>query len=395
VADFRVRLGQLFVFGLFVGAACQAGAAPTKADDSAMEMAAKIRTELALPFRLPDEVHLDADLRAEAKSIASAHLARIQQLLPGWIEEERRVQRARDGKPSDGYVFFAVFARVLNELALWQLEPGDAAYEKATLDVLKATPAACQYSGDSRFNDFASRIMRIQAMPPGQRQAALAAERRLLEHWGKPRPALQLQPWPNPLPQDAAMAAVEKIQAGGERPPLALPPDLASELLGNGVKYKDLPGESRCELKRWWMLVSLAQGTSPEAALNAFRYATLIGAMDRYGRAFESEAEETSKEEAGSAPRYPRLAQRFDVSGTTTVSRRFDAAGKPVEVNVVERKITVPGIRGVRPVAFENTFDALSLHQGFQGGDAAKPGAPLPPVFQMVWTLDPPKGEKP
>jgi hypothetical protein len=61
----------------------------------------------------------------------------------------------------------------------------------------------------------------------------------------------------------------------------------------------------------------------------------------------------------------------------------------------VERKITVPGIRGVRPVAFENTFDALSLHHGWQGGEAAKPGAALSPVFQMVWTLDPPKGEKP
>jgi hypothetical protein len=394
VAEFRAGLGWLLVCGILIGSASSVVAAPSDADDEAAGMVRSLQTELARPFRLPRELHLDPDLRAEAESIASAHLVRLKQLLPVWIEEERRLQTVKGVKPKGSEVYFAVFSRALNELALWQLEQGDAAYEKATLDVLKTSPAACQFSGDSRFNDFASRIMRIQAMPSGQRQAALAAERGLLEHWGKPRAAPQ--EWPNPLPQDAAMDAVGKIRAGGERPPLALPPVLASELLSKGMSYADLPGESKCRLEQWWLRVSLAQGKNPEAALSDFRYGTLIGAIDRYGKAFEAEAEaeQASNAAPSSAMRYPRMAARFDVTGVTTVSRRYDAAGKPIEAHVVKRKVEVRGIRGMRPVAFENTFDALTVRYALQGV-AAKPGEPSSPLFQWVWSLEPSTGDKP
>lgn len=394
MAEFRAGLGWLCMFGILIGSASPLFAAPPEADEEAAGMVHSIQTELSRPFRLPGDLHLDPDLRAEAESIASAHLARLKQVLPVLVDEERRLQTVKGVKPKGGEVYYAVVARVLNELALWQLEPGDAAYEKATLDVLKTAPAACRFSGDPRFNDFASRITRIQAMPPGQRQAALAAERGLLEHWWKTRPALQ--EWPDPLPQDAAMAAIGKMRTGGERPPLALPPALASELLGNGTSYADLPGESKCRFAQWWLRVSLAQGKSPEAALSDFRYGTLIGAMDRYGKAFEgeAEAERTSKAAASSGMAYPRLAARFDVTGVTTVGRSFDAAGKPVEAHIVKRTVEVRGIRGVRPVAFENTFDALSIRHGLQGV-AAKPGEPPAPVFQWVWRLEPPTGDKP
>lgn len=392
MAEFRAGLGWLCVFGILIGSASPLLAAPSEADEEAAAMVRSVQADLARPFRLPADLSLDPDLRAEAESIASAHLARTRQLLPVWIGEERRLQTVNGVKPKGSEVYYAVFARVLNELALWQLEPGDAAYEKATLDVLKNSPAACRFSGDPRFNDFASRITRIQAMPPGQRQAALAAERGLLEHWGKPRPAPP--DWPNPLPQDAAMAAVAKIRAGGERPPLALPPALASELLGNGLGYADLPSESKCRFEQWWLRVSLAQGKNPAAALSDFRYGTLIGATDRYGKAFEAQAEQTSKKAAASGMSYPKLATRFDVTGVTTVGRSFDAAGKPIEAHIVTRKVAVRGIRGVRPVAFENTFDELSIRHGLQGAPA-KPGEPPDPALQLVWTLEPPTGDQP
>lgn len=391
MAKFRAGLGWLLVFGILIGPASPVVATPSEADDEAAGMLRSLQTELARPFRLPEDLPLEPGLRAEADNIASAHLARLKQLLPVWIEEERRLQTVKGVKPKGNEVYFAVFARALNELALWQIEPGDAAYEKATLEVLKTSPLACRVPVDPRRNDFPSRIMRVQAMPTGQRQAALAAERQLLERWGRPRSAPQA--WPDRLPQDAAMAAVEKILAGGERPPLALPPVLAAELLAKRTRYDNLPWETKCNVQRWWLRVSLAQGTSAEAALNAFRYGTMNGAMDRYGKAFEAEADETSKAAASSGPRYPRLATRFDVTGVTVVGRRFDASGKPIDPYVVERKIKVRGIRGVRPVAFENTFDELSLRHGLQG--VAKPGDPLPPVFQMVWSLEPQKGEQP
>ena len=320
-------------------------------------------------------------------------LGRIAQL-PAWTAEERRLQAGDGVRTTDNTVYTAVWARILNELALWQLEPGDAAYEKATLEVLKTSPLACEIKADPRVNDFAGRIMRIQAMPPAQRQAALANERRLLEHWAKPRPAIPA--WPDPLPQDAAMAAVEKIRDGGERPAPALSPALASELLGKRTAHADLAWQSQCELERWWLRVSLAQGASPETVLNAFRYATLMSAVERYRVDAGSEAGDGARDAANSTapPPYPALAKRFDVTGVTRVSRRFDAAGKPVAASVVERRIKVRGIRGMRPVAFETTFDALALHYALQGGDGGRPGAPLPPVFEMVWTLDAQKGNK-
>jgi hypothetical protein len=228
-------------------------------------------------------------------------------------------------------------------------------------------------------------MMRVQAMPPERRQAALATERELLEHWGKPRPVAQ--PWPNPLPQDAGMAAVARIRTGGQRPPLALTPHLASNLLAKREGYNDLPWETKCAFQQWWLRVSLAQGEAPAAALNAFRYGTLISATDRFGRVFESEDEQASKGESPARPTYPKMASRFNVTGVTKVSRWFDASGKPDHASVTDRKITVRGIRGTRPVAFENTFDALAVHHALKGGAAAKPGTAE--VFEMVWTLDP------
>lgn len=354
-------------------------------------MARQLDSYLVRSFTLPDEAKLDPALRAEADKIGAAHLERMRQLVPGWLQDERRLQTAAGAKPTSNEVFYAVWARLLNELALWQIEPGDAAHERATLDVLKTSPLVCQSGEDPLFGDFASRVNRLQAMPPAQRQAALATERELLDHWGKPRSAVP--PWPDPLAQDASMVAVAQIRAGGTRPPLALPPHLASSLLAEHKAYADLPWESKCAVQQWWLRVSLAQGATPAAALNAFRYGTLISATDRFGRMFESGKPPAAGAEAPARPSYPKLASRFDVTGITKISRQFDAAGQPVAASVIERRIDVRGIRGTRPVAFENTFDAIAVHFALRNstpaktGDAGKPASPK--VFDMVWKLDP------
>jgi hypothetical protein len=359
-------------------------AAPTEDADENAAMVGQLHLDLARSFHLPKDLKLDPALRAEAEKIAASHLERMKVLLPGWVEEEKALQ-AKTGKPTSNAVFIATWARVLNELALWQVEPGDSAYEQATLEAIKATPAVCDNPEDQRFQDFSSRMLRVQAMPPAQRQPALATERRLLEHWGKPRAAVP--PWPDPLAQDAAMAALAKVQAGGPPPPRALPPFLASYLLAERKSYDKLTWNSRCAVQQWWLRVSLAEGAAPAAALNAFRYGTLISATDRFGLQFETTAEDSAPASSSDKPPYPKLAARFDVTGSTVITRSFDAAGKPVRARVTGREIKVRGIRGTRPVAFENTFDALSVRHGMQG-NAAAPGASAPPVFKMVWSLD-------
>jgi hypothetical protein len=82
------------------------------------------------------------------------------------------------------------------------------------------------------------------------------------------------------------------------------------------------------------------------------------------------------------------LAARFDVTGVTRVSRWFDATGKPERASVTDRKITVRGIRGARPVAFENTFDAAAVAYALKGREPS--GAANPEVFELAWGLDAP-----
>ena len=388
------RITAAGLLAAYLASAAAISAEPAPAPPSQEELAAmakQIDTVLTRSFELPPALQLDPQLRMQAESLRDAHLERMRKLLPIWLHDE--LDRQTADKVRVRYsVFYAVWAQVLNELALWQVEPGDAAYEQATLAVLKTAPGACHPEGDTRYLDFASRVMRLQAMAPAQRQAALATERELLAHWGQPR--VGLPEWPDPLPQEAGMAQVVRMRAEGPTPQMALSPVLASDLLAKRNDYRDLPWETKCLFQQWWLRASLAQGTAPAAALNAFRYGTMISAMDRLGAGFEQERTEAAAKAAAEAaakgvPAYPRLASAFDVEGKTTVRRRLDAAGKPVQASVAKRDITVRGIRGVRPVAFESTFDALSMKYGLTAQVTAKPAADNTQLFQMVWMLDP------
>jgi hypothetical protein len=355
-------------------------AAPADGQDAAM--IAALEKELARPFLLPREMKLDPALRAEAEAIATAHMQRVAQLLPAWLAEEKRAQAPFD-ELGPGHLFSAVFARLLNEFALWHLDTGDADYEQATLDVLKESPQTCRIEGEARIYDYAFRIQRLQAMPAARHKAMLAAERELLARWGKPRAAPP--PWPHPLPQDAAVAALAGIRSGASRP-LPLIPMLASNLLAKEENYGTFAFDGRCALQQWWLRVSLTQGVAPAAALSAFRYGTLMTATARFDDMYEAATYNPPADGTNQPPPYPGLARRFEVEGSTTLVRKLDAAGKPVEASVVSRDLTVRGIRGVRPVAFEDAFDAVSVQYALRGGGAV-PGAPLPQRFAMQWSL--------
>lgn len=384
--NLTIRIARALAACALLGAVIPASAAPAAsvADDAAADAAVlrALRGYLARSFAIPKDLPIATELRSAADQIAVAHLARMKQVLPAWLKEERAAHAGANPQ-MDNDLLYPVWARMLNELALWYLEPGDAAYEQATLDAVRTSPMVCRTNGvDAHFLDYGARILRIQAMPPAQRPAMLEAERTLLARWGQPRPAPALRPYP--LPQDAAMAAIAQIRAGGERPQQALPPVLASVLLGDRNAYGEMGWDLRCGLQQWWLRVSLARGSTPAAALNGFRYGTLLTASYRFGNAFETDDPDGRPAVVASAtPAYPKMAQRFELTGSTVVTRTFDADGKPVQASVSARNITVPGIRGVRPVPFEDTFDALSIAYGLQSFNPGKP------VFSMVWTLQP------
>ncbi|WP_373989124.1 hypothetical protein [Duganella sp. BuS-21] len=358
---------------------CTTAVATAAPDQQEQDMLKSLRNNLARSFLLAPELPLDPALRSAADEIANAHLARIDALLPAWLEEERKLQSTGGKQAAIWYVYFAVWARVLNELALWQIEPGDAAYESATQAALKASPQVCDLHGDNRFSDYAARIARIQQVPVAQRAALLSTERELLSRWAKPRATAA--PWPDPLPQDAAVALLKAIPVQPAR--LALPPVLASQLLGGIKPYDAMAREEQCLLQQWWFKHSLQQGVAPATALNAFRYGTMISADVRLAGMFNPQ----QGQEKGKSP-YPAVATRFQAEGSTIGQIRLGAGGKPQQASVIARKIVVPGIREVRPLAFENLFDAATLKYGME----SKPAAGGPLKFQLVWTLD---GERP
>jgi hypothetical protein len=386
---FSIALACALTCGI---AGAQAAAPQGPAEEMRAQMLRSLHGGVAPAFVLDKDLPLDPALRAEADKLSAEHLARVDKLLPAWLDEER-TRQARTGKvPASTAVYFAVLARLLNELSLWQLEPGDAHYESTTLAVLRTASTVCDLSGDYRLTDFASRILRIQALPAAERKAMLAGERELLAHWGRPR--AEPPPWPDPLPQQAAFALLKRGPADAGHPRLALPPRLAAAALGLGRDYTTMHPVERCALQQWWLRESLRAGATQAAALNAFRYGTMLTAVDRFGDAFDKPGATDGKDPAGPPP-YPGVASRFGATGVTTVSVRLDAAGKPLQATVTGRKVDVPGIRGVRPVAFENVFDAtIEKYATKDGRHYDKASGKSLYTFQMVWHLDDDKNAK-
>ncbi|NIA54091.1 hypothetical protein HAV22_10595 [Massilia sp. TW-1] len=364
----------------------QAATAPEFSDDMRTLITQGLRHEVVRIFTLDKDLPLDPALRAAAEKIAEEHVARFDKLLPVWLSEEAALESLAGKAPSFREASSALLARLLNELALWQLEPGDAHYETATLTALRNGPDACYGIPDSLAADFTVRILRIQALPAGEREAMLASERQLLTHWGQAR--ANLAPWPDPLPQEAAYALLRRGPPAGDHPRLALPPGLASDVMGKGADYAALQPGERCVLQHWWVRESLRQGIAPAAVLNAFRYGTMLTAVARYGSTFDKSGAATGKDVAGPPP-YPSVAKFFAVTGVTTVSVQLDRDGNPLQASVIGRKIQVPGIRGVRPVAFENAFDDAIVKYAMQEDrHYHKPSGDAPFKFQMVWNLD-------
>ncbi|MRX08567.1 hypothetical protein GJ697_12025 [Pseudoduganella sp. FT25W] len=335
-----------------------------------------VRNDLARSFTLPAALPLDPALRSAADEISAAHIARIQALLPAWLEEENQFNNATGKQAQTWEPYVAVWARMLNELGLWQLEPGDAAYESATLAILRGSTPFCNLYSDARASDYAARIARIQTLPAAQRPAMLAAERELLAHWGKPRATLPA--WPQPLPQDAALRLI-KTGKPAARP--ALTPVLASELLGERKPYQDLPQAEQCLLQQWWFKYSLQQGVAPATALNAYRYGTMINVTERLAGMVDQ-----PPAAASGAPVFPTLAARFLAHGASIIEVQLDANGKLQQASMAERKVEVPGIRGVRPVAFETLFDQSAL-QYAADHPQIQPAGKNPYKFQLLWTM--------
>ena len=65
--------------------------------------------------------------------------------------------------------------------------------------------------------------------------------------------------------------------------------------------------------------------------------------------------------DAARPPDYPPLAGIYEVQGSVVLQLKIDAEGQFKGATVVDRKLSVPGLQGARPLAFETSLDEATI----------------------------------
>ena len=331
-----------------MGVRSQAGNQPALLASASKEsITAQYVSWLQSELALPRGGKIDLDLRDALRELTRAHVERMQPILRQWVTEEFA---AVDSNTALQQALHRVNARFVNELALWRLQSPSPGYDAIWLRALQR-PAACSILGND--GRFATQVAFMQAVPLSDRPRLLEGERWLFAQWGQDRHGLPARPEVSQA--ELVDQTISQIRAGMDVTGPAMPPVLAARLLRD--KVEDSYPSTACARNQWGLLLALAQGGERAAqALIGYRYASMPLAADmlRLPPAQSDSTPPPADEGPGS---YPRLATAYGVEGVTTLEIVFDGAGKFVSAKVVDRAITVPGLRGVRPVAFETVFD--------------------------------------
>jgi hypothetical protein len=293
---------------------------------------------------LPPDLPIDDDLRAEAEAIAKAHAARMNPVFVAWATEERA---QIDPSRFPGQLATNMEARYVNEVALWRLDSAGAQHDAAILPAL-LWPGRCPLAHDRSL--FARQMLIVQQVPRAQRALVLAGERELLGRWGKPRAALPARPVPSLA--ELEEQSIARMLESDWLPEVPLPPVLASTLL---TRERKPGGDSvLCATHQWWLRRTLALQPSEQAAsLIAWRYASLPDGA----RWLVSDDRLKGKTPAD----YPPFAAQFGIEGKVLVDVVLDPRGHIASTRIAGRELTVNGVRGIRPVAFETSLDEASI----------------------------------
>jgi hypothetical protein len=350
------------------------GAATPEPDDEAMAAVDRqLDVWVRRDFSLTDKLALDPALRTASDQMAQEQITRIGGLLRTWARKEAATlapaQRDRE-------LTGRMVARYVNEMALWQLDTAGDAYDGQMLKAL-LQPGLC--AAQVGHPAFAQAMLAIQHLPAAERPVALEAQRELLARWGQRRSSVPDRPMPSVL--ERAEQAVRSL-AGGERPAAepALPPVLAWVMLSSPPQR--MADDTRCALRHWWLRREQARTRLDVAELmRGLRYSSLPEPSERFRR--------DSDGAGASASGYPAVAARFGIEGKVQMSGtvRSNAPGLD-QPQVVSRQIVVPGIRDVRPVVFETTFDTASLARA-QTVESKTGAAGQKVTIEFVWRLQP------
>jgi len=310
-----------------------AAAAPALDEDFQRYLNQFFKTYIAPRFTVRPDDRLDDEMRAAAEAMQAEHLPRVKALLEAWLLEELK-------QPQPKLAFRRMQARVANELAIWGRDTTGPAQDAALAQALQRS-GVCRPVG-SKLGDLVVRLALLRDLPADARREALQAERQLLARWGQPR---QVDETP---PLDAEEQLL-RVRALGLPPKKPVPPVLAHAYLGDVDDTRRDPllagVDVRCAMHQW------AGGSVAQ-----FRAAMALQAPDLFWRSRVEAVEPSADDDP-----FPRMLGYFGATGLVTVSADVNAQGRPVRLWIAKRELKVPGLRDVRPFAFEGMFDLASL----------------------------------
>lgn len=314
------------------------------------------RELMAVPADLP----IDDAIRREAESMAQEHLSRMGPVYSRWSAEEYKAAEADGQLPR---LEARLLARYMNEVALWRLERPSTAYDAVMLQAW-LRPAACRRFDD--YSYFAQHLLFVQQIPQAGRPVALAGERDLLARWDRPRQ--NLPPRPVPSLEDMEDDLVERLKTGSLAPRVPMVPAVAAAMLRSRPE-RPTHGSLACALHQWGLAIGLAAPDSQrDSVITSYRYAMMPLAAD-WLRAPAGNSRDDDE--------YPPFARSYEVEGTVMLEVKTTVEGLVRRAVVVGRDITVRGVRGIRPVAFETALDEASIAK----------------VTGMTWKVDPAKAK--
>ena len=341
----RLRTSVVGLYCLLAAALVTAQPASQAETESGL---GRLHSALALGFGLSnDNVGIEPEVRRAAQALAEQALPRIRATLATWLEEERGLAPSATLQQH----LASVWARAVNEMALWQLDSAGPAHDLRRQRAM-AHPRSCEVRAKRRtlFDELA-RVW--QSVPASERAAHFEDETQLLNRWGAPRQMVPARPVPSI--EERAWKLIERYLVTGQPLPIPLTPVLSWQVHSeDDVSKLREDRDLDCAWRQWLMQLDLLQqpGGIPAEQWLAYRFSVAPVAQAWSG--WPEERADLSKE-------YPTLAQRYGVEGDVTVEVALDAQGRQLERAVVKRAVVVPGIRGQRPVAFETLLDAASL----------------------------------
>lgn len=310
-----------------------AASAPALEEDRQRYLNQFFKTYIAPRFTVEPDSRFDDEMRAAAEAMQAEHLPRVKALLEAWLLEELK-------QPQPNRAFARMQARLANELAIWGRDTTGPAQDAALAQALQRS-GVCRPVG-SKLGDLVVRLALLRDLPPDVRREALQAERQLLARWGQPR---QVDETP---PLDAEEQLL-RVRALGLPPKKPVPPVLAHVYLGDVDDTRRDPllagVDARCAMHQW-----------AGANVAQFRAALAAQAPDLFWQSRVDAVAPTADDNP-----FPRMPNYFSATGLVTVQADVNAQGRLVRLSVVKRELQVPGLRDVRPFAFEGMFDLATL----------------------------------